>query len=237
MQDKLLDMLLQENEITWQTIIYDLVKTEKMDPWDIDISILTKRYIETIKKLQEHNFFISGKVLLASAILLKIKSNKLLTEYIAQFDNQLFAKEEDLLEEVVEMEQEDIPRLLIKTPQGRKRKVTINDLMVALKKALDVDKRREFKKLQEIPIRRAEIPTKRFDIGQLIKTIYQKILGFFKKQEVVTFSQLIPSEKKEDKVMTFIPLLHLDKDSKINLTQQEHFGEIYINKAENQDAE
>lgn len=235
MQDKLLDMLLQENEITWQTIIYDLVKTEKMDPWDIDISILTKRYIETIKKLQEHNFFISGKVLLASAILLKIKSNKLLTDYIAQFDNQLFAKEEDLLEEVVEMEQEDIPRLLIKTPQARKRKVTINDLMVALKKALDVDKRREFKKLQEIPIRRAEIPTKKFDIGQLIKTIYQKILNFFKKQEVITFSQLIPSEKKEDKITTFIPLLHLDKDSKINLSQNEHFGEIYINKAENQE--
>lgn len=232
MQDKLLSMLLDENEITWQTIIYDLVKTEKMDPWDIDVSILSKKYIETIKKLQEHNFFISGKVLLASAILLKIKSNKLLTEHIAQFDSQLFAKEEDLLEEVMEMEQEDVPRLLIKTPQARKRKVNLNDLMKALKKALEVDKRRRLRKLQEIPIRRAVIPKKRFDITLLIKLLYQKILGFFKKQEEVTFSQLIPSKKKDDKVMTFIPLLHLDKDNKINLSQLEHFGEIYINKVE-----
>ena len=77
MQDRLFEMLMQRDEITWQTIIYDLIRTEQMDPWDIDISLLTQKYIETVNKLQEMNFFISGKVLLASAILLRIKSYKL----------------------------------------------------------------------------------------------------------------------------------------------------------------
>ena len=74
MQDELLNILMQKDEITWQSLIYDLVKSEQMNPWDIDVSLLSKKYLETVKKLQEHNFFISGKVILASAILLKIKS-------------------------------------------------------------------------------------------------------------------------------------------------------------------
>ena len=74
MQDRILDLILEQNEVTWQTIIYDLIRSEEMDPWDIDVSVLTARYIETIKKMKEMNFFISGKVLLAAALLVKIKS-------------------------------------------------------------------------------------------------------------------------------------------------------------------
>ena len=233
MQDKLLNMLMQENEITWQSIIYDLVKSEQMDPWDIDVSILTKKYIEIIKKLEEHNFFISGKVLLASAILLKIKSNKLLTENIANFDSQLFAKDDELLEEINEM-QEDFktPPLLLKTPQARKRKVSLNDLMKALNRALEVEKKRKIRKQKERVIREIRLPKKSINIGDLIKIIYDKVLNIFKKKEEVTFTELVNSDKKEDKIMTFIPLLHLDNKNKLNLEQKEHFGEIFIKKGQ-----
>ena len=80
MQDKLFEMLMSKDEITWQSLIYELVKTEQMNPWDIDISLLARKYLEVIHKLREVNFFISGKILLASAILLRIKSNKLIDE-------------------------------------------------------------------------------------------------------------------------------------------------------------
>ena len=73
MQEQIFDMLLKENEVTWQTIIQDLVKKEGMDPWDVDVSKLSQRYISTLKKLKEHDFRVSGKVVLAAAILLKIK--------------------------------------------------------------------------------------------------------------------------------------------------------------------
>ena len=76
MQDRILEMLMHDDEITWQTIIYDLVKSEEMNPWDIDISKLSAKYLDTIKKMKQTNLFISGKVVLASAILLKIKSDK-----------------------------------------------------------------------------------------------------------------------------------------------------------------
>jgi len=40
MENQIYDMLLKESEITWQDIIYDLIKKEQMDPWDVDISKL-----------------------------------------------------------------------------------------------------------------------------------------------------------------------------------------------------
>ncbi|MDP2939930.1 MAG: segregation/condensation protein A [Candidatus Omnitrophota bacterium] len=220
-------MLMHEDEITWQTLIYDLVKSEEMNPWDIDISLLTQKYIETVKKLQEMNFFISGKVLLASAILLKIKSYKLVAEEIPYLENLIFPPEP---EEYFDEERPEylIPDLAIKTPQARKRIVSMNDLISALHKALEVNHRRVMRRVAEQNFRMPELPQKKIDISRLIKDVYDKILSFFSKKEPVTFSKLVPSDKKDDKIMTFIPLLHLDHQEKINLEQKEHFGEINI---------
>ena len=222
---------MQKDEITWQTIIYDLVRTGEMDPWDIDISILSQRYTETIKTLQEHNFFLSGKVLLASAILLKLKSERLITEYIARLDNQLFPPEE-FLEESGDNKKivfDANPRLTIKTPQARKKKVSINDLISALEKAMEVNQRRIIKRaeLERIPDNLI-IPEKGININQLIKELYNKIINIFKKQQTLTFTQLVGNGNKEEKIRTFIPLLHLDTQEKINLNQEKAFEEINI---------
>lgn len=234
MQDKILDMLLKRDEITWQTIIYDLVRSEELDPWDIDVSILSRRYLETIKRLQETNFFISGKVILAAAILLKIKSDKLLDEGIAHFDNLLFNSEIEELEEFEEKNKRiklmENPRLTIRTPQARKKKVTVEDLVYALEKALEVDKRRTLRQIEidKIP-ETLNIPEKKVDITTLIKEIYNKIVNFFaSKKQRLTFEALVQSDKKEDKIYTFVPLLHLANSQKIELNQEVAFGEIEI---------
>ncbi|MDD5651452.1 MAG: segregation/condensation protein A, partial [Candidatus Nanoarchaeia archaeon] len=207
-----------------------------MDPWDIDISILTKRYLETLKTIKEEHFFISGKVVLAAAILLKIKSEKLLTENIANLDQHLFSQGEteeynDFDENLEKIKLLDTPKLTINTPLARKRKVSLNDLMGALQRALEVDKRRTLKKLREEEhLSRVKIPEKGIDISILIKDLYTKILGFFSKKPTLTFSELVGTDKKEDKIMTFIPMLHLVNNGKIDIDQKEHFGEIDISK-------
>lgn len=231
MQDQLLDMLLKDDEITWKSIIMDLIKSEQMNPWDIDISLLTKKYIETVKQLKEANFFVSGNVLIAAALLLKIKSSRILTEDIANLDNYLFSQDEEEFEELEEsyrIQDEEIPKLAIKTPQPRKKSVSVNDLIRALQGALKVSKRKEIKRELERSFKPPEVPEKKVDITALIKDIYEKIMQFFKKEENVTFSKLVISEKKEDKILTLLPLLHLDNQEKIDLYQAEHFGEIEI---------
>ena len=94
MLDDLYNLIVNKDEITWQSLLMDLIKSEEMDPWDIDVSLLAKKYLDSIKELQKFNFFVSGKMILASALLLRIKSDKLMDEDIAHFDNLMYPPEE-----------------------------------------------------------------------------------------------------------------------------------------------
>lgn len=234
MEDRIYDLLVKKDDVTWQSIIYELVKSGEMDPWDLNVSNLSARYIKAIKNLKEHNFFISGKMVLASALLLRIKSDKFLNEHIADFDSILYPPEEDLLLEEENdlkyaIEGKEFPRLLIKTPQPRKRQVTLNELMKALEKALEVDERRRIKRIYEIPvIQEAVMPKNAYNISELIQSVYEKLVYIFSKKEKIRFSELLETDTKEDKVMTFIPLLHLSSQQKINMYQEKPFSEIQI---------
>src|SRR3989338_6506078 len=88
----------KSDEVTWQSIIFELVKSEQMDPWDVDISAITQKYIEMLRTLKEHDFSVSGKVLLAAAILLKMKSHKLVGEDLNELDRLLIGVEEEMEE-------------------------------------------------------------------------------------------------------------------------------------------
>lgn len=229
---------MQKDEITWQSIIYDLIKTGDMDPWDIDLSILSQKYLEVIRKMKEANLFLSGKVLLASAMLLKIKSERLLYEGIGALDSHLFPQEApDSLDEFLKEKQLVLlenPKLTIKTPQTRKKKISVNDLISALEKALEVNERRSIRHAERDYIPEMKIPAKKIDIGLLLKSVYAKIIFFFTKQNTLTFSQLVGSNNREDKIYTFIPLLHLSNEARVDLNQNEPFGEIDITLLKNE---
>ena len=93
-QEQLYD-LLTGKEISWQAIVYDLINSEQLDPWDIDLIVLTKRFFEKILELEEQDFYISSKVLLAASLLLRIKSELLLNKHIKSIDDILFGKKDD----------------------------------------------------------------------------------------------------------------------------------------------
>lgn len=234
MQHDIYAMLVEKDDVTWQTLLMDLIKSEQMNPWDIDISLLAKKYIDALRQLKEANFYVSGKMILAAALLLKVKSDKLVDEDISNFDALLYPQEESPdFEELAEApgpeRLQEKPQLTIRTPMPRKRKVTIEDLMSALKKALEVNQRRI---IRHESARRVDvvIPEKKIDIGNLINGMMQKITGFFTLNAAgrLTFTQLLPSQSREDKILTFLPLLHLANEEKIDLQQEEHFGEIQI---------
>lgn len=236
MEDKLIQMIVEQNEIGWKSLIYDLIKSEKMDPWDINVSLLANKYIDKLKKLKELDLKLSGKVLLAAAILLKIKAKRLVGGDLAEFDQLLASAEQeqdqfydDLEKELARGEQEVLDKNIVfelehKLPQPRKRKVSVFELVKALEKALEVKKRRFDRIIQA----HVQVPERKFDITLAIKGIYGKILGLFSKIKKLTFSDLLPSQKKEDKIYTFIPLLYLSNQNKVELIQEIPFGEIEI---------
>lgn len=245
---KILDIVTNEEDVSWQSILMDLVKTEQMNPWDVDISLLTQKYIEIVKAMKEANLRVSGKVLLASAVMLKIKSKHLVGADIAALDQLIqssqVVEEEDYGEyagmdpnEVGEYNPEAARRrlasgqygLIPRTPQLRKRKVSIYDLVNALDKAMEVRHRRILKSIPSLQ-RQLQVPVRGMDISARITSVYEKIKGwFFKKKETkLSFSNLLDNESREEKIQTFIPLLHLMNQRRINLEQKETFGEINI---------
>ncbi|MEM2121656.1 MAG: segregation/condensation protein A [Candidatus Woesearchaeota archaeon] len=240
MESKLLTLLMEKEEITWQSLLYNIIKTENMDPWDIDVSKLTKLYIQTIKELKEFDLRISGKVILAAAILLKIKSTKLVGDNISELDRLFSSLEETSVEEIDDFYEGlslnfnehnknalNIPALVPKTPQPRKRKVSLKELMKALEKALEVRDRRIQRRIINVEIK---IPEKKIDMTKIINNVYKKIINLFKINNRVTFDSLLESNDKSEKIFTFIPLLHLSHvdERKIDLIQEQPFGEIEI---------
>jgi segregation and condensation protein A len=235
--ERVFSILFNQDEVTWQSIIYDLVKNNEIDPWDVDISLLASKYLVMLKKLKEMDFRISGKVLLAAAVLLKIKSNRLMSTDITNFENMFKPSEEtleefissgDLDEQLTKLEKiGEKPYLIPRTPQPRERKVTIFDLVDALQQALDVKKRRIIKELPDVEIRP---PQKTREITEIIKEVYGKILAYFAREgkNTITFEELTPSGSKSDKISTFIPLLHLDNQRKVDMMQEGHFMPITV---------
>ena len=118
-------------------------------------------------------------------------------------------------------------QLIPRTPQPRLRKVSVYDLVAALEKALEVKKRRL---LRELPATEVILPHKTRDITLMIKGLYKHILEWFSenKGKRLMFSTLTPNANREDKIFTFIPLLHLTNERKIDLHQPEHFADFRI---------
>ncbi len=241
--EQIYNILMKEDEISWRTIILELVKSEQMDPWDINVSLLSKMFIKTLKKLKEMNLRISGKVLLAAALLLRIKSSRLVGEDMLEFDRLLASGEnnEDLyaeeqgfvdgqLNNMGMTMNKDQMQLVPRTPQPRKRKVSVYDLIDALAVALNVRRRRV---LNQIQTRTMNMPEKKYDISQLMNSLYEDVMNFLAADTngKVSFTSLVPGEAKEDKIFTFIPLLHLTNARKLDLNQTDHFGEIWVTMA------
>ncbi|MBW2972154.1 segregation/condensation protein A [Candidatus Woesearchaeota archaeon] len=237
--ENIYDILMNQDEITWRSILIELIKTEQMDPWDINLSKLSKMYIKTLKKLKEMNLQLSGKVLLAAAILLRIKSSRLVGDDLMEFDrllasgdssDDLYSDENFVEGELgsigVKIDGKDL-RLIPKTPQPRKRKVSVYDLIDALAIALNVRRRRV---LNQIQTRTMDMPEKKIDISQLMDDLYNDVVGYLNQEQSgkMAFSELVPGDSKQDKIYTFVPLLHLTNARKVDLEQQQHFGEIWV---------
>ena len=234
---KLFDMLVKQNEITWKDIIFDIIKQEGMDPWDIKIGNLASKYIAYLGDLKKMDFKIGGKVVLAAALLLRVKSKILVGDDMDEFDRLIASAtvDEDEFYDEVAAEYRDsshIPDqekmiLIPKMPQPRKRKVSINDLVGALEKALEVKKRRIMKAM---PDGNVEIPRRQKDISLLIKHVYNRILGFFTRgKKGLKYSDLVDMKNRKETIETFLPLLHLSNSRKIELEQEKPFDEIHIN--------
>ena len=228
--------IIEKEDTSWQTIIYDLISSEQLDPWNIDITLLCRSYLTRVREMQENNFFVSSKALLIAALLLRIKSDLLVDKYIREIDNVLFNKQEKIekILERIELNEDEIPYLSPKTPMARFKKVTLQELMSALDVAIKTESRRIEKEIQKKQAERlsyVDIPKfKRINIKDRIRQFYAKILTAFKnkKGEIKLPYSHFTGNSKEERIACFLPMLHLSNSNKLWLEQDHHFTEIFL---------
>ena len=232
-QEQIHDLLFNR-ELGWQEIIYDLINTEQLDPWDINIIILSDKYLEKISNIEEADFFVSSKVLLAASLLLRIKSEILLNRYIKSIDDILFGKKEQAKYSLERIElDENIPELIPRSPLPRFRKVTLKELMDSLNKAIITENRRIKK---EIITRNTfketafSLPKRKFSIREKIIEVYRNLTDKFKidkKKNKISYNEFV-NNNRDEKILSFLPLLYLEEQKKVWLEQEKPFEEVYI---------
>jgi len=111
------------------------------------------------------------------------------------------------------------------------RPVTVIELMSALKKAITVQERRQVRHAQhKEDLKPKKHILHKVDIYKKIHRVYGKIkeLSYAGKSNIIEFDHLTRSSAKKDKVWTFVPLLHLANDAKVDLHQELPFGKIFV---------
>lgn len=230
-QEQIFD-LITGKDVSWQALIYELINTEQLDPWDIDLVVLAGKYLARVAEMEEANFFISGKVLLAASLLLNIKAEILLDKEIQSLDDILFGRKKDEKKpwERINIDYSELPKLYPRTPLPRMKKVSLQELMSALNQAISTENKRIRREVMKVRIEKdAEIvlPKASIKIGERIKKLYSKLLAMLASQGKVKYHDLSGPDK-EDKIACFLPVLHLDNQKKIFLEQEGHFSDIWI---------
>jgi len=206
---------------TWREMLLDLVATKKLDPWNIDIVEIATGYLEKIKKMEMLDLRVPANLILAAAILLRFKSQALRFEEEVQVVEEQTYVEEDAEPSV-------IPVLELKTRIPPTRMVTLDELLSAMEKVFDDQKKRE-EKAQKVEIPAViNIQMPEFNIEERMEKAYARIVAEKDAEGLATFSALLDERTPVEMIATLLPLLHLVQDRRITIFQEKTFGEIFI---------
>lgn len=220
--DNIVDCLISGR---WEDVLLSL--TSDMDPWDIDLVVLAERFMDHIKKTKGEDLRIPAKVILTAAILYRMKVDSFaVAEYEQEDENPdsaINALEEDY--ENMDASGIKIPPIsvpLLRKPQG---KISLDELINALDKAMTIKNRREAREVFQVEL-------KGDDITESIEDLFEKICDRIGVEKMLKFSCFFDKSDRKDILRRFNSLLHLSNQERIFINQPEMFGEIYLTVAQ-----
>ena len=219
-------------------LLLHLIKTSKMDIYDIDIKVITKEYIDYINNNKELTIDACSEYLVMASELIHLKSKQLLNKNNEEEENEYeINNEEELRNRLLEYQKikeiaSDFRELetkrgnvYTKLPENlnefRKNKelnsdITLDDLLSAFQEFL------KRKRLEE-PLN-TKVTKRELSVEERIKSIRQII----KVKGKVNFLDLFDDISKPYVIITFLSILNMTKNKEIKLSQTNNFGEIYI---------
>ena len=221
-------------------LLLHLVKTAKMDIYEIDTKYIIDKYLEFIESVPKDDLDDASEYLVMAAELIHLKSRLLLNLDSESEDNDEFSinSEEDLKNKLIEYEryqnvtnvfkelEEKRNEFFTKLPENlnefvdTKEKLEGNMDVELLKNALiELNKRMSYQKPINTRITRKEIS---------VEERKEYISEFISKRKNVKFTDLFEEYNKDVVVATFLSILDMCKTQEITLRQDSNFGEIYI---------
>ena len=218
-------------------LLLHLIKTSKMDIYDIKIEEITAQYLDFINNLD-----VASEYLVMASELTLIKSKMLLPRQDEEEEeedprenlvNRLieYQKYKDMIDEFksLEKERKDIftkdPMNLYEysDPIKNDGDITLDNLVEALNKFLQ---RKEDEKPLETKIARKEI---------LVTDRTNEIRSLLKKKKKISFFDLFEIKTKEYVVVTFLSILEMAKKGELTITQENNFNNITVNYKEGEE--
>lgn len=222
-------------------LLLHLIKTSKMDIYEVNISDIIEEYLNYINHMQDLNIDVASEYLVMAAELIHLKSKMLINlndEEDSNDDDQFsISSEEDLKQKLLEYEkykkstdsfrklEENRMEYLTRSPENISEysndinyhmDLSIEDLINAF---LEYRKRLDREKPLETKITKKELSVKEriVHIRNLLKT-----------KKRVLFTELFESFSKEYVVVTFLSILNMSKNNEIKLSQKDNFSPIII---------
>lgn len=222
-------------------LLLHLVKTAKMDIYEIDTKYIIDKYLEFIKSIPNDDLDDASEYLVMASELIHLKSRLLLNlkdESTNDEDEYSINSEEDLKNKLIEYEkyqnitgvfkelEEKRNEFFTKLPENlgkyADKKNTLEGSMDAelLKEALiELQKRMYYQKPINTKITRKEIS---------VEERKEYIRKYLTKRKNVKFTDLFEEYTKDLVVATFLSILDMCKQKEITLKQDSNFSEIYI---------
>lgn len=227
-------------------LLLHLVKTAKMNIYEIDTKYIIDKYLEFIDSINKDDLDNASEYLVMAAELIHLKS-RLLLNLDTSDDNEdeyTINSEEDLKNKLIEYEKYQSITNVFKELESRRsdfftkvpenlKQYSVDDN--ALEGNLEVDLLRDaLMELQKRMSYQKPVNTKitRKEISVEDRKVY--IRDFLKKRGKVKFNDLFEDYTKEMVIATFLSILDMCKNNEVSLMQERNFDDIYIERTNNE---
>ena len=225
-------------------LLLHLVKTSKMNIYEIDIQIIIEEYLKFIEEEKHRNIDIASSYLVMASELIHLKSKMLVhDEEKEEISDDEFSieSEEDLKRKIIEYEKyKKLSESLVELENKRNNfytkspmnlnafleKGNINFGDVHLEDLVDALKKLKEREKYNKPLN-TKVTKKEYSIERRIEDI-RKILQV---RDKVEFLELFSEPNRDFLIVTFLSILTMSKNDEITLTQEDNFKPILIERS------
>ena len=205
-------------------VLVELAKKGEIDPWDIDIARATDKFLQYIDSLEKRDLRIPARTLLYASILLRMKSDSM--------EEQKPEEPEPEMDEPETVEVEEmgtLPRPPVR--RHTKRPVTLDELILELKKAEMVGRRKAMRDRWPGTEEKALDLSHDEGIEDRIKALGPILDDMFMSSKKISFEDInSKNSKSEDGVTNYVSLLFMAHRKQVWLEQEEIFGDLFVSR-------